>query len=251
MAKSSKSNDRRARVEQLERERKAAERKRTLVFVGVIGAVAAIIIGATGWSLLQDRAREQQFAEVDLADIGVPEAEAACDPVQELPADQNEHIAAPTPIGYDAAPPSFGDHRPNWAGFGRKFYEVGDRPEAAELVHNLEHGYNVLWYDETVADDADALAAVQGLAAKFSGSEVDPSRAFIAAPWTSEDGGTFPDGMNYALTHWYADPEDTTGSREDEIGYKRYCGELSGEVVANWMAEYPQSDAPEGGPGFL
>ncbi len=250
MGKSSKSSDRRARIEALERERRAAERRRTLVFVGVIGAVAAIIIGLTGWSLYSDYRADRQFADTELAEIGVPAEQAQCDPVQETPADQNEHVES-GPIEYTAAPPSFGSHRPIWAPFERKFYTTQDRPEVGQLVHNLEHGYNILWYDDTVAKDDQALADVRGLAAKFSGSERDPSRAFIAAPWTGEDGGQFPEGKHYAFSHWYADPDDTTGSRDEEIGYTQYCGRLSGEVVADWMEQYPQSDAPEGGARFL
>jgi hypothetical protein len=114
-------------------------------------------------------------------------------------------------------------------------------------VHNLEHGYNILWYDETIANDEQRLAEVQRLAGKFEGSDRDPANAFIAAPWTSQDGGSFPQGKHLALTHWYADP--ATG--EDEKGITQYCEQLSGGVVGDFMQDWTQSEAREGGAGFL
>ena len=248
MGKSSKSSERRARIEQLERERKAAERKRLLLFGGVVGLVALIIIGVTGWALWQDRQEEQAIDAAALASFGVPSSAAGCDPVQESPASGGaDHVNPPQPIQYDQAPPAYGPHRPTWAAFERKFYTVDDRPEVEMLVHNLEHGYNILWYDETIANDEQKLAEVERLASKFEGSERDPSNAFIAAPWTSQDGGSFPEGKHVALTHWYADP--TTGG--DEKGITQYCGQLSGEVVGDFMSEWTQDEAREGGSGFL
>ena len=35
-----------------------------------------------------------------------------------------------------------------------RFYTKDSRPELEALVHNLEHGFTILWYDETAADDA-------------------------------------------------------------------------------------------------
>jgi hypothetical protein len=248
VGKSSKSSERRARIEQIERERKAAERKRLLLLSGVVGLVALIIIGVTGWALWQDRQAEQAIASTELAAFGVPSAAAGCDPVQEEPASGGaDHVEPPQPVQYDQAPPSYGPHRPTWAAFDRKFYTVDDRPEVEQLVHNLEHGYNILWYDETIANDEQKLAEVERLASKFEGSDRDPANAFIAAPWTSQDGGSFPQGKHIALTHWYADPD--TG--EDEKGITQYCEQLSGGVVGDFMEDWTQSEAREGGAGFL
>ncbi len=248
MGKSSKTNERRARIEQLERERKAAERKRLFLFSGVIGLVALVIIGVTGWSLWNERQRDEAAASKDLAEFGVAESAAGCDPVQEEPASGGaDHIEPPQPIQYDQAPPASGPHRPTWAPFERKFYTVEDRPEVPLLVHNLEHGYNILWYDETIAGDEQQLNEIEDLATKFEGSERDASNAFIAAPWTAEDGGEFPEGKHLALTHWYADPD--TG--DNEAGITQYCGQLSGAVVENFMQEWEQSEAREGGADFL
>ena len=248
MGKSSKANERRARIEELERQRKRDERRRMLLFSGVIGLVALVIIGVTGWTLYSDWRADQAAADKDLAEFGVAESAAGCSPVQETPASGGaDHVEPPQPVQYSQAPPAFGAHRPTWAPFERKFYTTEDRPEVEQLVHNLEHGYNILWYDQTVADDDQALAEIERMSIKFEGSDLDPANAFIAAPWTPADGGPFPDGKHIALTHWYADP----GSGGDEKGVTQYCGQLSGAVVEDFMAEWDQSEAREGGAGFL
>jgi hypothetical protein len=248
VGKSSKSHDRRARIEQLERERKAAERKRLFLFSGIIGLVALVIVGVVAFELANRAEEDQAIAATDLDEFGVRASAAGCSPVQEEPASGGaDHVEPPQPIQYDQAPPAFGPHRPTWATFERKFYTVDDRPEVELLVHNLEHGYNILWYDETVVNDEQALAEVERLSRKFEGSGRDPDNAFIAAPWTSDDGGEFPQGKHFALTHWYADP----GTGDNEKAITQYCEQLSGGVVADFMAEWEQSEAREGGAGFL
>lgn len=246
----SKGNDRRERLEQLEKERKAAERKRTLLFVTVIGVIAAIIIGATGWSLWQERERNEAIAGRDLGEFGVPADQAGCDEPQETDASGSADHVPEGDIDYAEAPPAYGPHRPSWVQLATEFYTADDRPELEQLVHNLEHGYTILWYDQSVAEDDDALAEIEDMSRKFGG-EATLDNAFIAAPWTkadADDEGKFPEGKHIALTRWYADPE----THEDQKGVTQYCGQLSGEVVEQFMADYPQEAAPEGGvPGNL
>jgi hypothetical protein len=40
--------------------------------------------------------------------------------------------------------------------------------------------------------------------------------------------------MSFALTHWGATQ-----------GFRQYCGELSGEVVRDFVTTHPFSDSPE------
>ena len=154
---------------------------------------------------------------------------------------------------YDAAPPSFGDHSDRWEVRAASFYDVTTRPDLDVLVHNLEHGYNILWYDQTVVGDREALDRVRDIAGDYAtlGRSPDPTKAFIAAPWTAEDGSAFPEGMPYALTHWYADPDDRTRSRADEEGLTRYCPDISTGIVEDWMTEHPLREAPEGYPDLM
>jgi hypothetical protein len=125
----------------------------------------------------------------------------------------------------------------------RKFYTAKDRPDVGYLVHNLEHGYNILWYDETVADDDKQVAAVEAIANKFPGTDFE--NKFIAAPWTADDGEPFPDGAHVALTHWSMG--GTNGNPEGQQGITQYCDAPSGEVVAQFVEDYPYTDSPEPG----
>jgi hypothetical protein len=107
-------------------------------------------------------------------------------------------------------------------------------------VHNLEHGYTILWYDETVADDPDKMIEIEGIAKKLDVSDSNFRFKFIAAPWTSDDvkeGKAFPEGKHIALSHW-------KGGDKTE-GIWQYCTEPSGEALADFMKDYPYTDSPE------
>jgi hypothetical protein len=236
MAKPSKDKDRRAVVDEMRKQQQRAEKRRSRAIFGAVLVVALVIIGLGAYPLIQ----QNQVAAGDLDTIGVSAQAAGCQEVVKKSAEGgNDHREIGTAIPYQDAPPAFGPHYPETAGFSRKFYSTSDRQELPYYVHNLEHGYNLLWYDETVADNADQLAAVKGIAAKFEGDDLTDK--FIALPWTEEDGKAFPDGAHVALTHWYADPD----TLEDQQGIWQYCDAPSGEVVAQFVEDYPYTDSPE------
>ena len=213
--------------------------------VGLAAVVALVVVAATWWWLRASDDGPHTEAEASTATT------ADCDPVIREPTDgAGAHV---DDASYDAAPPAFGDHAGRWEVRAEAFYTVEDRPEVSVLVHNLEHGYNILWYDQTVLDDDDALARVQVIADRYATLDrsPDPATAFIAVPWTTADGSTFPHGMHYALTHWYADPTDRTHSRADEAGLTRYCADICAEIVEDWMTTHPLREAPEGYPDLM
>ena len=148
----------------------------------------------------------------------------------------------PDPVVYADAPPAFGQH---WnepgvapAAFTRKFYTSNDRPELEALVHNLEHGYTILWYDETAADDGDMINTVEGIADKFTSDDENFRLKFIAAPWTSEDGEDFPEGQHIAFSHWSAGGNGETDTSKQE-GVWQYCSEPSGAALKTFMERLP------------
>lgn len=236
MAKPSKDN-RRAVVERMRRDQQRAEKRRTFTIIAACVLVGLVIIGLGAYPLW----KQSRVASGDLETLGVAASGADCQKVITEDAEgSNDHREIGTEVVYQDAPPAFGPHFNQTAGFERKFYASGDRPDLEYLVHNLEHGYNMLWYDETIADDADALAVVKGIASKFEGDEL--SNKFIAVPWTEEDGKAFPDGAHIALTHWYADPQDPAGSQQ---GIWQYCEAPSGKAVSDFVEEYPYTDSPE------
>jgi hypothetical protein len=238
MAKSSRDRDRRAVVEQMRRDQQRRERRRTGAVITVCALVGVgIVVAALVPVLRQDR-----LASGDLASIGASADAAGCQAVVKKPATGNQqHRPVGTRISYPDAPPADGPHYPTPAAFDRKFYTAGDRPALEYLVHNLEHGYTLLWYDGTVAGDKPQLAQVRAISTKFEGSKLTDK--FIAVPWTSKDGPAFPNGKHVAITHWSAggDPSDV----KKQKGAWQYCGEPSGEAVSDFTKRYPYTDSPE------
>ncbi len=241
---SSKEPGRRAVVEQMRREQQSKERRKTLLMIGAAALVAAIIIGTAVWQLL----REQAAGDQELALLGVPAAEAGCqEPEVKEAAGGSDHRATGEPIPYEDTPPAFGPH---WGNFLmpneiRKFYTAGDRPEVERLVHSLEHGWTILWYDQTIADDAAAVGDLRAIAGKFPDVE-NPQQKIIIAPWTAEDGGEgFPGDSHLAFAHWSMG--GTNGNPEGQQGVWTYCSQVSGEVVEQFMGDYPSTDSPEPG----
>jgi hypothetical protein len=127
----------------------------------------------------------------------------------------------------------------------RKMYTAGDRPALGTLVHNLEHGYTVLWYDETAAKDPAQMEQIRAIAAKFEGT-TNLRDKFKAVPWTSSDenGKDFPKGEHIAFTHWSAGG-DASGSAADQVGVWQYCSAPSGAALEDFMKKYPYLDSPE------
>ena len=134
-------------------------------------------------------------------------------------------------LSYDTVPPSFGPHRPVPAPFERKFYTAEDRPEIETLVHNLEHGYTVLWYDGAKVKDTALLKEI----ATQGDKQTESSGKFKVVEWDSQR-GAFPADKPSALVHWAKD-----------AGHRQMCGDLSGQAVADFVKKYPASDTQEPG----
>ena len=239
MAKT-KNRDRRAVVEQMRREQQRAERRRTIIVISVCAVVAVVIIGLAAVPLI----KQNQLVGGSLADLGPSPSAAGCQDVVKKKATGNqEHKPVGTDIKYADAPPAFGPHWPTPAAFSRKFYTAGDRPQLQEVVHNLEHGYTLLWYDDTAAKSKKQVAVIKAISKKFEGQKL--SDKFIALPWTSKDGKAFPSGKHVALTHWSAGGDVSDPSKQQ--GVWQYCSKPSGSVVSTFVKDYPYSDSPEPG----
>ena len=243
-SKTAKTERQRLIDQTLKKQRSAEKRRGNVIIAGAI-LIAVVIIGVAAGPVVIGNFREAAYADTPVDEIGA--AASACqEVVTEEGKDVGSHVDQAQQVVYESAPPAFGAHW-NVAGvapatFTDKFYEADDRPELEALVHNLEHGYTILWYDETVAEDVDELAQVKAIARKFkeSGDNQNFRNKFIAAPWTSEDndGMAFPDGQHVAFTHWKGDTETSTGVWQ-------YCSEVSGEALTTFLEDYPYTDAPE------
>ena len=244
---------RREVVDQLRSRQKRADRRRNAAIVGACALVAVVIIAAAAFRPVKDWWDLRQYNSIDLTEIGAPAS--ACGTIRSESATGNQdHVAIGTPIDYPDAPPAFGQHYDVPDTIERKLYRAGDRPDLGTLVHNLEHGYTILWYDETVADDDAAMDELRGIAEKYQGSD-NLRLKFKAVPWTEEDGKAFPDGKHVALTHWSVSGEgDQTGDQAGaqagagagaQVGVWQYCDAPSGEALEQFMRDYPYTDSPE------
>jgi hypothetical protein len=252
VAKKSGKTDRQKVIDDLRKKQKGAERRRGYAIVGVCGLVAVLIVGAAAYSPVKGWYDLRQFDGTALSSIGGPASD--CQPRTKKDATgSSQHEATGTQITYTTAPPAFGPH---WneanvapAPFNRKFYTSSDRPELESLVHNLEHGYTILWYDETAADDSGTMSEIEAIADKFRASDQNFRFKFVAAPWTADDekeSGKFPDGQHIAFTHWSAKggPDQPQGSTAQK-GIFQYCSDVSGAALESFMTDYPYTDSPE------
>ena len=238
MAKPKKS-DRQAIIDKMRAEQRGAERRRGFAIVGVCVAVAVLIIGAAAYQPIKDWWELRQFKKVDLASIGAPAS--VCQKVTTKKANGNQqHVDPGTPMTYPDSPPAFGKHWSVWDSIDRKLYTAQDRPELGKLVHNEEHGYTLMWYDQTVADDSKQMQEVQAIASKFE-SDTNLRDKFKAVPWLKSDGAPFPGGQHIAFTHWTGGSK-TNGEQE---GVWQYCSQPSGAALKDFMLKYPYTDSPE------
>jgi hypothetical protein len=235
VAKNSKQQekDRRARVEAMREAERAKEQRKSMLFIALavvvgVGLIAAAAIPA--WLGSRD-----DPANKDLASFGVSRSAADCTDVEtENTQGQNDHHPPGSTLEYETVPPSSGPHTENWV-LGsdiRPFYTERDHPPIEELVHNLEHGYTILWYDPDVPDaKKDVLRDIAQSGRQLE--QTGPNQKFLVTAW-DDSYGELPEGEDYVLTHWGA-----------EQGFRQSCGDLSGAVVEQFIEDHPWSNAPE------
>ena len=239
MGKSSRADlDRKARVEQMRREQQSAERRRTMLVIGAAVLVVAVLVGLVVFAVVDFRRDNPELAASSVVDVGVPAAEASCTDVVSEPAEGvNAHVGPGTNepdkirVEYPTAPPAFGEHYPSPEYPAAEFYTAEDRPAMEELVHNLEHGYTIVWYEESLPQDqTDQLRRIAELAREMD----ETAGKFIVTAW-DDSYGEFPEeDATIAISHWGA-----------EEGSRQYCGAVSGEAIEQFITEHPYTDSPE------
>lgn len=232
MSKKTDEVERRARLEEMRREQKARERRRTLLVVGTAGVLVLALVGAVT-VVLRDHVRQQ-----DPALVGVAAGAAGCDPVITDPTSGSQVHVGPgtdkadvTKVSYQQVPPSSGEHyaAPQYPSVG--FYTDKDKPKVEALVHNLEHGYTIVWYTPDLPQaQQDELRRLADL---IRDDEKTYAGKFIVTAWDSAY-GTFPAGKKVGISHWGA-----------KNGYRQLCSTVSGEVVRDFMEAHPWTNAPE------
>ena len=236
MAKS-KNVERKAKIEQLRREQQRKERRRSMAILGACGVVVVALLAAALIPYISNLREDDKLKNTALNKLGASEASAGCAPIQKKNAEGNQqHVQPPTPIKYDDAPPAFGKHWGNFLTTSeiRPFYTVSDRPELERLVHSLEHGHTIIWYDDSITKGSSDYKALEQIGTKLGTDEY-----VMVAPWTKKDGAAFPAGKHIALTHW-------TGPKNQQ-GIWEYCTKASGSVARTFTDDYPKDNAPEPG----
>jgi hypothetical protein len=131
---------------------------------------------------------------------------------------------------YKNTPPASGPHFNNESSpdvSTTRFFPPDTKTVVETYVHNLEHGYLVIWYAPGLSKaDQKTLEYIANRAAKDrTGNKVK------VVPWP-KDRGTFPAGKKVAITFW---------------GFEQTCGGISGEAVQKFSKAHPVKDAPEAG----
>ena len=246
MAKSDKL-DRRAAVDQIRRQQQRADQRQGMIIIGVCAVVMVVIIGAAAYRPVKDWWDERQYAGQDLEDVGAPAS--VCEPIITKKATSTpgatSHVDPGIPVVYKEAPPAFGQHENVPELMEGKFYTDDDRPNIEKLVHNLEHGYTIVWYDESIADDSEAIAMLRAIGGKLD-STSNLREKFKIAPWTDDDGKAFPGGAHIAFTHWATESkEEGDAANPQGYGVWQYCSEMSGEALVGFMTKYDYTNSPE------
>ena len=166
-----------------------------------------------------------------------------------MPADHHEeangtqdHVEPGTPIAYGDAPPAFGQHYNVPDPMARKFYTSGDRPELGTLVHNLEHGYTVLWYDETAAKDNGTMDQIRAIAAKFEGT--GPARQVQGRAVDLVDDGEGVPRRRARRVHPLVGRRRRDGTAGKQGGVWQYCSAPSGAALQSFMDQVPLQRLP-------
>ncbi|MGQ0632322.1 MAG: DUF3105 domain-containing protein [Sporichthyaceae bacterium] len=234
--------DRRARIDELRKAKKRKDRLRSVAFMSLvlIGTGAFFAKPAYNWidGKLNDPLKRS------IASFGVPLAEAGCDPITQDPTTGiQDHIRVGQRGDYKFIPPSSGKHYENPVSFqARPFFTDKDAQPVENLVHNMEHGYTILWYDATLPKSE--LSEIEDMSLRLRDDAA--FQLFIATPWDTAY-GEFPDGMRVALTHW-SGPQNEDGEPDpdgDSFGHRLFCERTSGQAVEDFMTKYPATDAPE------
>ncbi len=241
---------RRERLAEIQQTQRSRERRTVLLIIAGCTALVVLLGGVITYGVIDGkRTADANKPSTAIQTIGVPTASASCDAVTtDQASGSSEHVGPGTnqpnvtKVSYSTVPPSSGQHFVTPALDGRGFYTSQDSPAVETLVHNLEHGYTILWYlpseEAAKAVDLKRLAEV--------GGKLDASAGkFIVAPW-NESYGAFPAGKKYALSHW-SGSASAAGGAATQSGHRQLCGDLSGEAVAAFVAQFPKTDAPEAG----
>ncbi|PZO60414.1 MAG: hypothetical protein DCF15_01885 [Phormidesmis priestleyi] len=136
--------------------RKAKGFNATKVILGPVGLALLMV------ALIAGLAYRNRFQQV-VFDPSTEAGKAALSAVETFPDKGQKHVEPGESVNYEQVFPTSGPHDPNPIAPG--FYTQEQRPE--QLVHSLEHGNIVVYYDEA---DAQTKQTLQSWATQFPGA---------------------------------------------------------------------------------
>ena len=134
----------------------AAAQRKPLPWRLILGALAVVAVAAAVWWWLDTRQAAEGFEAL------AARGEGSLESVETMPDQGGGHVPEGQDVPYPSDPPTSGPHWPTPTGAG--FY--GDRQWPEALVHALEHGNIVIYYD---SPDEETLATLRGWVGLFGG----------------------------------------------------------------------------------
>lgn len=152
------------------------------------GALAVFLVGLLIFvTVFQGGGEPPRIEAAELPDSG---NDAVIANVTEEPGQSTEHVQAGTDVDYQYMPPSGGPHYDDWVNGG--YFEEGNAPPLGELVHSLEHGAVIVWYDpaEITPDASESMRAWGRTHRADFGSVIavpnpveDPEAPYVLTAW--------------------------------------------------------------------
>lgn len=197
-----------AKVAEEQRQARAARMRQ----VAVLGLVVLVVLAGAGllvWNQVQQRSEVAARAERVSARLD----ELGCTPVEEATdVGGGQHLAGQALAGsppdslYDQRPTSAGPHIASVLASGVYDETVDERL----VVHNLEHGYVVFWWDPDA--DEQTIQAVQD----FVADSLDEFPKLIAAPYNTD----LPDEQAVTTVAWT---------------FRQQCEQFDADVAQSFM----------------
>ena len=165
---------------------------------------------------------------------GTDPSQGGCLDEQSDAAADAHHVDPGTTMEYTGVPPVSGKHWGQWPDISKTLYVIDERPDLGELVHSQEHGWTMVWYDESIADDDKAMTNLEVVASQVDDADLTK---VVIVPWTSDDGDAFPDQTHVALTHW--------GNDDDGTEWRQFCAEPNVDAIVAFSGRHPSSESDE------
>lgn len=131
-----------------------------------IGIGAAVLVGLFGYAVYQGNgkaAKPTEKTEQNDPNCWHSPVKLNMDGLERASCTSNQHVADGTKVLYETDPPTSGQHYGAWLPPG--FYTT---PQTSErLVHDLEHGNIVIYYNKARLSDAD-MAELKALTSRFA-----------------------------------------------------------------------------------